>query len=190
MRVLAAVIAGGLSSRMGREKAFVELSGKPLIAHVIDRLTPQADGIIINANGPRWRFSVFGLTVVPDLLTDVGTPLAGLHAALRYGCDRRFDAVLTVPSDTPFLPPDLAARLSQSLPSIAASDGHDHFLTGLWPAELYGMLDVELSRGLRRVQDFAMLVAASRVTWQDSADPFFNINTPEDLAAAEARHGD
>ena len=85
MKIIGAIIAGGRSSRMGgREKAFLELASKPVILHVIEQFEPQVDQLVINANGDAARFSEFGLEVVPDALSSLTTPLAGLHAALVF----------------------------------------------------------------------------------------------------------
>lgn len=184
MRIVAAIIAGGRSARMGsREKAFLNLAGKPLLQHVIDRVRPQVGTIIINANGDSMRFSQFGLPVISDDIAEITTPLAGLQAALRYAELNGFDAVLSVPSDTPFLPGDLVAMLGSGvLPAIAASGGQSHFLTGLWPVALAEFLVREMKGGLRRVKDFASLASARQVEWPTHPrDPFANINTPEEL---------
>ncbi len=114
MRVLGAVIAGGRSSRMGgEEKAFLTLAGVSLIERVISRIAPQTEDVIINANGTPERFSHLKRQVIADVL-ETGTPLAGLHAALRHGEDKGFDAVLTVPSDSPFLPLNLVKMLADA----------------------------------------------------------------------------
>ncbi len=187
MRIVAAIIAGGQSSRMGgHEKAFLDLGEKPLLQHVIERLRPQVEAIIINANGDPRRFSQFGLPVVADEFTDVTTPLAGLHAALRFAAANGFGAVLSVPSDTPFLPDDLVARLEEGmLPAIAASGGRSHYLTGLWPVTLAEHLDRGIKDSLRRVKDFAASCGARVVEWPSlPVDPFANINTPQELEDA------
>jgi molybdopterin-guanine dinucleotide biosynthesis protein A len=126
------------------------------------------------------------LRVVADESADVTTPLAGLHAALRFAAANGFDAVLSVPSDTPFLPDDLAARLGEAtVPAIAASGGRSHYLTGLWPVTLAGHLDQEMKEGLRRVQDFAASCGARVVEWPAlPVDPFANINTPQEMQDA------
>ena len=185
--ILGVVIAGGKSTRMGGiEKAFQLLAGMPLIDHVIRHLAPQVDDIIINANGDPERFSDFGHEVISDVLTDVGTPLAGLHAGLVYAVQHGFSAIVTTPSDAPFLPLDLVARL-QGLACIARSSGQSHYLTGYWSCELLPALTEALERhALRRVQDWANLMKAQTVEWSSQPfDPFFNINTPDDLRAAE-----
>jgi len=182
MKVLGVIIAGGKSSRMGQEKALMAWQGRPLIAHVAKLLVPQVDALAINANGDALRFGFLGLPVFPDELRDIHTPLAGLQAALRWAANAPFDAVLTVPCDTPFLPRDLRQRLEALVPAIAASAGQKHYLTGLWPVALRGTLEKALGQGQRRVQDFVAASAANVVEWPvGRVDPFANINTPEDF---------
>jgi molybdenum cofactor guanylyltransferase len=194
MNILGAIIAGGTSRRMGgREKAFVELGGVPLIDRVHSRIRFQVHSVIINANGDASRFARFGLPVVPDLIATVRTPLAGLHAALSYAVRHRFDAVLTVPSDSPFLPLDLVDRLEEEGRStggaVAVSGGQTHYLTGLWSSALMPVLSAAvLEEGLMRVQEFERKVFTASVMWPTTPhDPFMNINTPDDLAAAETQ---
>jgi molybdenum cofactor guanylyltransferase len=188
MRILGAIIAGGKSSRMGGcEKSFLDLDGVTLLARTLSRLRFQVNDLVVNANGAPSRFSE---VVVPDELTDVGTPLAGLHAVLSYGADKGFHAVVTVPSDAPFLPLDLVARLVEAGEvtgaAIARSGGQDHYLTGIWTTGMAKALERLIAdQGLRRVQDFAGRCHAEKVVWAAVPhDPFFNINTPEDLAVA------
>ena len=121
-RILGAILAGGLSSRMGREKAFVELDGKPILSHAIGRLAPQVDDLILNANGDPARFAPFGLQVVADGRDDSAGPLAGLAAVLSHARERGFALVVTMPSDAPFCPPDLVERLEAALaPDLQAA---------------------------------------------------------------------
>ena len=121
-RILGAILAGGLSSRMGREKAFVELDGKPILSHAIGRLAPQVDELVLNANGDPARFAQFGLAVVADGRDDSAGPLAGLAAVLSYARERGFALAVTTPSDAPFCPPDLVARLGAALaPDLQAA---------------------------------------------------------------------
>ena len=119
MRIAGAVIAGGRSSRMGQEKAFVILGGQTLLAHVIARIASQTDEVFINANGDPARFDGFGRAVIPDLSSGIASPLAGLQACLQFGAAGHFDAVLTVPSDSPFVPRDLVRRLAEGSPRAA-----------------------------------------------------------------------
>jgi molybdopterin-guanine dinucleotide biosynthesis protein A len=192
MKIIGAIIAGGRSSRMGgREKAFLELASKPVILHVIEQFEPQVDQLVINANGDASRFSEFGLDVIPDVLTSLTTPLAGLHAALRFAKSVDADALITVPSDTPFLPFDLAARLLDNIAdsgaAIAASGGQEHYIIGAWKTELLDDLESAIAKdNLFRVKDWANRASAQSVIWPVGPyDPFFNVNTPEDLQIAE-----
>ena len=187
MKIFGCIIAGGTSSRMGQEKALVRLGGKPLIEHVANRLGPQVETLGINANGDATRFSFLGVSVLADLLATGGTPLAGIHAALHYANDAGFDAVLSVPSDTPFLPLDLRLRLEPGAPAIAASQGQEHYVTGLWPTSLLPRLETAIAhQSLKRVWEWAALAESKPVEWAaGNHDPFFNINTPQDLAQAE-----
>ncbi len=186
MNILGAVISGGQSTRMGSEKALIKLGTKTLILRVVDRLLPQVDDAIINANGDTKRFEFLELDIVPDIETELQTPLAGLHAALVYAAEEDFDAVVTVPSDTPFLPRDLVAKLSGDRPAIANSNGQDHYLTGFWPTKLLPQLEKALTAS-NRVQDWVARSGAVKVNWPaGSYDPFMNINTPADLKAALA----
>jgi molybdenum cofactor guanylyltransferase len=195
MTVLGAIIAGGQSRRMGGvEKAFIPLAGVPLIERVLSRLMLQVDKLVISANGDPARFVKFNCPVIADRLPETGTPLAGLHAVLMHAVESGFDAVISTPCDVPFLPLDLAAVLREAgrgRAIIAASDEQSHYLTGYWPSSLAPVLDEAIKvKGLRRVQDFKTLVNAFELVWPVSLlDPFLNINTPEELAFAEAMAG-
>ena len=188
MKILGAIIAGGKSGRMGgQEKAFLELGGRTLISHIVQRLRPQVDQIIINANGDAARFHTMGLHVVADQIESGGTPLAGLEAVLSHAAARGFDALISVPSDTPFLPLDLVVRLSGSQAAVAVSAGQEHYLTGFWSSSLAESLHGEITqKNLRRVRDWFRICGARKVEWDSKPfDPFFNINTPNDLALAQ-----
>jgi molybdenum cofactor guanylyltransferase len=190
MKIIGAIIAGGRSQRMGGdEKAFFKLSGKSILEIIIGRFDQQVDLVVINANGDGRRFSETGLTVVPDTMTTLTTPLAGLHASLSFARDADF--LVTVPSDTPFLPLDLALRLVEkakgSGAAVAHSGGQDHFIVGAWRTTLVTELETVIqTQGLFRVKDWVRHVSASVVSWPHLPfDPFFNVNTLQDLKRAE-----
>ena len=192
MKIIGAIIAGGHSHRMGGgEKAFLELNGKSVVTHVIEHLEPQVDQLVINANGDLRRFARFDLKIVPDVLTRLTTPLAGLHATLTFARGAKADVLVTVPSDTPFLPPDLVVGLMEKIPSggavIASSGGQEHYIVGAWKMELLDDLERAIAKdNLFRVKDWAARVSAQKVEWPvEPHDPFFNVNTPEDLRIAE-----
>ena len=166
---------------MGSDKAMVRLAGRPILDWIVGRLRPQAEALAINANDE--RFAGIGLPIIKDLPSSTTTPLAGLHASLRWASEAGFDALLTAPSDSPFLPLDLATRLADQSPAIAVSGGQRHFLTGLWPIGL--LADFEATR-YHRARDWVAHCGATAIAWDDSPfDPFLNINTPGDLAQAE-----
>jgi molybdenum cofactor guanylyltransferase len=184
MNILGAIIAGGKSTRMGSEKALIKLGSKSLIVRVVDRLLPQVDDICINANGDTKRFEFLEFDIIPDIETEVDTPLAGIHSALSYAKEEGYDAVVTVPSDSPFLPHDLVRKLAGTKAAFANSKGQDHFLTGFWPASLLPKLNEEIHKS-NRVQDWVFKANASKINWRaDDYDPFMNINTPADMNAA------
>ena len=196
MKIIGVIIAGGHSSRMGgREKAFLELAAKPVILHVIEQFEPQVDQLLINANGDPTRFSEFGLDVVPDVLTSLTTPLAGLHAALKFTKSVAAEVLVTVPSDTPFLPFNLVAKLLEKAlirgAAIAASGDQEHYIIGAWKTELLDDLESAIAKdNLFRVKDWANRASAQKVEWPVKPhDPFFNVNAPEDLRIAEQIFG-
>ena len=189
MKVCAVIVAGGRSSRMGREKALELIRGRRIIDRIVACLATQVSDITLNANGDVERFRATGLRIIRDLRPDISTPLAGLHASFAQASDRGFDAVLTVPSDTPFLPVDLLPRLlaTRQPAAIAASATQQHYLTGLWSTALLPDLSSALEAARPpRMQDWARMCGAAVVDWPaEPYDPFFNVNTPEDLAEAE-----
>src|SRR3989337_2801111 len=198
--VVGVLLAGGRSSRMGGgDKCLRLLGGKPILAHIIERLTPQVSDIVINANGDASRFARFGLPVVPDSVAGFAGPLAGIHAGLEWVKANRPGVryVVSVATDTPFLPLDLVQRFlaeQAQRPSlvVARSAEGTHPVVGLWPVALAGDIERSLQQGMRKVGGFTEQHGAVEVSFLAvdiggrSIDPFFNINRPEDLAEAEA----
>lgn len=197
--IVALILAGGRSIRMGGgDKALLALAGVPMLQRVIDGLRPQVDGIMLNANGDAGRFASFGLPVIPDMSPDLAGPLAGLLTGLSWVRANRPDVrvMATVASDTPFFPSDLVERLLSKMPdlrpAIAGSAGRRHPAFGLWPIAIIGELEAALADGERKMlrwvdQQQAVTVEFAPVRIGSAeVDPFFNVNTPEDLAIAEA----
>ena len=194
------ILAGGQASRMGgADKALLPLAGKPLVGHAIARLAPQVSTLIISANGELSRFAPFGLPVIADSLDECPGPLAGLLAGLEWHAEHRPDIqyVASVPTDTPFFPANLVARLRaaanpQQKPVVARSESGVHPVIGLWPVEIAPDLREALERGMHKVGAWAELQSAIEASFPqdeingEAVDPFFNINRPEDLAKAEA----
>ncbi len=170
----------------GADKALLPFAGVPLLVHVLARIAPQVQGLALSANGDPGRLAGFGLPVLADDGPSRG-PLSGLLAGLRHAAAAGVEAVLTVPVDAPFLPPDLAARLATVAPAFARAGGRDHPTCALWPVALAAPLAAFLASGAPpRLRDFAALAGARPVDFADAA-AFANLNTPADLAAAEAR---
>ena len=161
------------------------------IGHVIERLAPQCGPLAINANGDPARFAGFGLPVLADPVADWPGPLAGVLAGMDWAAAQGARAVVSAAADTPFFPADLVARLTEAGAfALAATPDETGRLRpqptfGLWPVALRGALAQALAAGQRRVAEWALAEGAQLVAFD--AAPFFNINTPQDLAAAEAR---
>ncbi|MEX2201064.1 MAG: molybdenum cofactor guanylyltransferase MobA [Dongiaceae bacterium] len=190
------VLAGGRARRMGgRDKSLTMLAGRPLLDHVLARLEPQVGRIVINANGDPGRFAGRGLPVVADSIDDFAGPLAGVLAGLDWVAANVPEAgwMLSVPADTPFLPRDLAARLQAALESnapelvCAASGGRVHHVVTLWPlAQREALRRALLDEGLRKVDHWTARFRVGLVDFTATpVDPFFNVNTPDDIADAE-----
>jgi molybdopterin-guanine dinucleotide biosynthesis protein A len=195
------LLAGGKSSRMGGgDKCLLPLAGRPILAQVIERLKPQVAELIISANGDPARFSAFGLPVVADRLGFYAGPLAGILAGLEWARTNRPESrfAITAASDTPFLPADLVDRLcsasGEGVPNLAVARSADgmHPVFGLWPLTLTSDLEASLISGDRKVSEWVRQRQASEVMFPPLKigsrfiDPFFNVNRPGELAAAEA----
>ena len=180
----ALILAGGAARRMGGgDKPLLDLGGQPILARIVARLGPRP--MAISANGDIARFAAFGLPVLGDgAFVDQG-PLAGVLAGLDWAAGLGATELLTVPGDTPFLPLDLAAALAPA-PACATRDGQVHPLAALWPVACRDSLRAVLSiPGRRDIRHFAEQLGVRRVDFRGGTwDPFMNINTPEDLAAA------
>lgn len=193
MRIFGVILAGGAGLRMGgRDKALLRLGGQSLLAHVRDRFAPQVERLAISANGDAGRFGA-GVVVLPDDSSQ--GPLSGVLAGLDWAASLGATAVVTVAVDTPFFPADLVPRLclaaegSAGGVAVAASGGADHPTFALWPVGLRDDLQRFLASGAKtRVMDFARSHAAVRADFGDDG-VFVNLNTPDDLAAAEAMMG-
>lgn len=186
--VAAVILAGGRATRMGGgDKPLMRLHGQPILSHVIARIAPQVEALAISANGDPARFAAQGLPVLADPVPGFPGPLAGILAGLDWAAGQGIDRLLSVPGDTPFLPRDLVARMGHAAFPIASSHGRTHPVVAIWPVALRDRLRRALIDGDRRVGRFAAECGAKPVDFTDFPDPFFNINTPEDLATAEAR---
>jgi molybdopterin-guanine dinucleotide biosynthesis protein A len=172
----------------GADKALLMLAGRPLVAHLAARLGPQVDLLALSANGDAARFAALGLPVLTDAPGTQGQgPLAGVLAGLDWAAGQGAAALVTASVDTPFVPRDLVARLAaaaQGRAALAVSDGRIHPTAALWPVAGRARLRALFDAGERRLR--VALHGAAEVTFDATPDPFFNINTPEDLARAAA----
>jgi molybdopterin-guanine dinucleotide biosynthesis protein A len=190
------ILAGGLARRMGGgDKPLKTIAGKPILAHVIERLRAQCASLVLNANGDPARFARFGLPVVADDVPDFAGPLAGILAGLEWIAANvpQVECAVSVAADTPFIPRDLvqrlqAARLNEACDiSVATSGGRTHPVIALWPIALRTELRRALTEGgERKIDRFTARYQVAEVGWpSEFYDPFFNVNEASDLRAAE-----
>ncbi|AOG07167.1 molybdenum cofactor guanylyltransferase MobA [Bosea sp. RAC05] len=193
---LGLLLAGGLARRMGGgDKPLRTIAGRSILAHVIERLAPQCDRLLVNANGDPARFAAYGLPVVADSVPDFAGPLAGILAGLDWMAVHRPETewLVSVAADTPFIPDDLVARLqeareTQGVPlACAASGGWTHPVIGLWPVRLRADLRHALTvEDERKIDRWTARHGCASAEWPVTpVDPFFNANKPEDLDEAE-----
>jgi len=189
------VLAGGLARRMGGgDKALIRIGEATILDRVLDRLAPACAGIVLNANGDPARFSRCGLPVVSDDVAGFAGPLAGVLAGLDWVATHApgIDWIVSAPGDCPFLPRDLVARLhatrmaASTALACAQSLGRRHPVVGLWPVALRSDLRHALvDEGLRKIEAWTARHGVALADWRaDPVDPFFNVNTPEDVADA------
>lgn len=195
MRIFGLILAGGSGLRLGtRDKALVPLAGITLVARAIARLAPQVERVAISANGDPARLAPFGLPVIDDGPNAGEGPLAGVLAGLRWADAGGADGIVTVAVDTPFFPQDLVRSLvaggdwgagAPPGPVVAESGQRLHPTFALWPVGAARFLSDALARGERRVRLVAQGLGVRTAPFPADPDPFFNINTPEDLTQAE-----
>lgn len=192
-RPVAVLLAGGLARRMGGgDKPLQLLGGRTLLDHVLGRIRPQVGALALNANGDPARFAAWNLPVLADTLPGNPGPLAGVLAGMRWAARLGAADVLSVPTDTPFLPADLlvrldAARHAAAVPiACAASFGRTHPVAALWPAALADALEAALLDGVRKIEAWTAGQGVVSAGFDPTGhDPFFNINSPDELHAAE-----
>jgi len=172
-----------------------EIGGRAILDHVIERLEPQCDGLLLNANGDPARFARFRLPVIADTVEGYPGPLAGILAALEWTAANRpgVQWVVSAAGDCPFLPRDLVTRLQEARLAddadlaVAASGGQVHPVIGLWKVALRDELRHALvDEDLRKIDRWTARYRLATVSWpHEPVDPFFNANTLDDLAEAE-----
>lgn len=194
--IVGVILAGGRAERMGGgDKGLHQIGGKSILARVIDRVRPQVDALVLNANGDPARFAAFGLPVAPDSIPDFAGPLAGVLAGFDWTAANRPQAqyIVTVPADGPFVPRDLVRHMADTLATedaelvTAASGARTYPVVGLWPVKLRQALQDALTKeGMHKVDAWTKRFRRAIATFPaEPIDPFFNANTPEQLAEAE-----
>ncbi|WP_048648726.1 molybdenum cofactor guanylyltransferase MobA [Nitratireductor soli] len=189
------ILAGGEATRLGGgDKGLASIGDATLLELVAARLAPQVTHVVLNANGDPHRFASFGLEVIADPLPERLGPLGGILAGLRWAARQEsLTHIVTVAADTPFFPADLVTRLGVAVVdaqdiALARSMGRVHPVFGLWPTALADDLAAHIAEGgKRRVTAYAgerRRVALVDFAADGEIDPFFNINTPGDLAKA------
>jgi molybdopterin-guanine dinucleotide biosynthesis protein A len=183
MKVTGIVLAGGRGSRMGGvDKGLQALRGRPMVEWVLERLGPQVAEVIINANQNLPQYGSYGHRVVADQIAGFAGPLAGLHAGLNAAAH---PLVVTVPCDSPFLPPDLVSRLEKALAgkdlAVAKTGTQPHPVFALMKRQVRESLEAFLASGGRKIDAWYAALKVVEVSFDDEADAFRNINTLEEL---------
>ena len=197
------ILAGGLSRRMGGgDKGLLMLGKTSIIERVIDKILPQVGSLAININGDSSRFPDYKLPIIPDSIKGYLGPLSGILAGMEWAFKNGNRYIATVAADTPFLPDDLIKRLHAMVKSknlnigIAASrilSGDDVFIHptfGIWEVALKDDLRDALANDTRKIMFWAKKFKLDYYYFETSdklSDPFFNINTPDDLEEAKYR---
>lgn len=195
-KVLACILAGGQSRRMGGgDKSLLDVGGKSMLDVILARLSTQVQDIILNANGDPARFARFGFPVVSDPVGEFAGPLAGVLAGLTHAKSQMPDVthVVSIAGDTPFFPTNLVERLCSAVPAdkpviaLASSSSKLHPVFGLWPVALQTDLHAWLETGqsgkvLAFVDRHESVEVAFDPDPATGLDPFFNANEPDDLA--------
>jgi molybdopterin-guanine dinucleotide biosynthesis protein A len=191
IEVTGVVLAGGQGSRMGGvDKGLQPFRGKPMAAHAIERLVPQVDELLINANRNPEAYGAFGHRVIADEIEGFAGPLAGFERGLAHAAGQ---LVVTVPCDSPFLPHDLVARLRTALEergaqvAVAKTGGQAHPVFCLMRRDVHASLKQFLSSGQRKIDRWYSQLEVVEVAFDDEADAFLNINTREELKNLEPR---
>lgn len=192
--ILGVILAGGASRRFGADKSAALLGGRALLAWVVERARPQVQLLLLNANDPKLGRGLAGFERVADDAPGEG-PIAGILAGLVEAEHRGFTHAATFACDTPFFPRDTVARLASALESspadyaVSSCGATAHRIFALWPLACRAQLQHAFANGTRSMRDIEHWLES---TWADfpkgggpAGDPFYNVNTPADLATAE-----
>lgn len=192
-KILLAIMIGGQSRRMGGEtKSFINFNNKNIFDRILERLKPQIKKIIVNCNSIEFQLEKYQFPIIKDIKKGYLGPLAGIHSAMTWikNNEPEIEWLITIPGDTPFIPFDLISKFKDKISKetkiiLAQSDKKTHPIIGAWHISLLNNLDSELNRGVRKILSWVELHNFDLINYKiESHDPFFNINTKEDLAIA------
>ena len=193
--ILGSILAGGKSKRMGKDKLFLNLDNKTLIEHTIIKVKKYLKDLIIITNKENEFFSTNNLTIVKDCIEGQLGPLVGILTAMKWARENspKYSWIATFPCDTPFFPESIILKFieeskkKESLILCASSHGRKHNIFGLWSLDLYDKLHNDLvNNKVRKVQDWTKVNNIKNLEFKfKDYDPFFNINTIEDLEIAK-----
>ena len=192
-KILALIMIGGQSKRMGGGiKSFLEFNNKSLFDRILERTKPQIDRIIINCNDKEQKLKKYKIPVINDLKEGYLGPLAGIHAAMCWIQENnpKIEWLVTLPGDTPFIPIDLISCFKNKISSeskiiLAQSNNKTHPIIGAWHISLLNSLEFKLDEGVRKIMSWANLHSIEYINFSTKKyDPFFNINTKEDIKTA------
>ena len=192
--VVGAILVGGQSRRMGGgDKCLKLLGGASLLSHIVGIFQSQVQSLLLNANGDPARFSGFELPVRPDCYGESEGPLVGILTAMKWAVEEEAQWLFTVAGDAPFIPGDLVQRcLTTAIANrarmvCASSNGRAHPVCALWDVTLAEDLEQALfERGVRKIDLWTSTINGVIEDFStDPVDPFFNVNTPQDLEEAE-----
>ena len=191
--MIASIMIGGQSKRMGGGiKSLQEFNNKKIFDRILEKISPEIEKIIINCNSEEKKFTKYKLPIFNDLKEGYLGPLAGIHSAMKWIIDFSPEVkwLITLPGDTPFIPDDLVFQFKKKVSTnlkiiLVKSNNKTHPAIGLWNTDLFNSLDKALDLGTRKILDWAQLHPIEYLNYEyEKYDPFFNINTEEDLRKA------
>ena len=191
--MIASIMIGGQSKRMGGGiKSLQEFNNKKIFDRILEKISPKIEKIIINCNSEEKKFTKYKLPIFRDLKEGYLGPLAGIHSAMKWIIDFSPEVkwLITLPGDTPFIPDDLVSQFKKKISTnlkiiLVKSNNKTHPAIGLWNTDLFNSLDKALDSGTRKILNWAELHPIEYLNYEyEKYDPFFNINTEEDLKEA------
>ena len=193
-KIFAVIMIGGKSTRLGGGiKSFIEFNNKNIFDRILAKTKPQIKNIIINCNTEEPKLKKYNLPIIKDIKKGYLGPLAGIHSTMTWlkNNKKNIEWVITLPGDTPFIPFNLINRFKNKISPkvkiiLAKSDNNIHPIIGAWHLSLLTSLDKNLEKGNRKIMSWAKIHPIDYVDFQSKDyDPFFNINTKQDIKIAE-----